>query len=468
MKKLTIFIVGMLVFSALAIANNPPEKPTINGPSSGEAGKEYTFTAVANDPDGDKIFYCFDWGDGNEFCTQYVNSGQQVEAKHTWQEKGTYVVTVTATDEHGAKSEPATLQVSMPLSQSIGYSGRLRIYILEPISRWNDYNKNPYNFGFLEFAYDENVNVPYMEKANIEVDWVPSQSNYPDVSEDNIMVIAALFNPSPHKGYAYPPSRNPFNAYYVDACAAARPGEEGSNSKEGTTHTVFIEVATATYCPYCPAMGGALKSIFDKNVYPFYYVSMIGDVNSIAYNRLKNDYNLYGYPTAFFDGGRKVLVGGTSNEATYENAINYCMGQDVHDLNLNLKVDWLTGCECGAILKINVTIENLEMGDVTPPNIIVEKPKKGCLYLFDREILSLPIETAIVFGKITLKANVTDDSGVKNVVFTVCGETLLDDNEPPYECLYDGTFGSHTLIIGAYDVNGNYAEEQIYLYVINI
>ncbi|MBC7128139.1 MAG: PKD domain-containing protein [Thermoplasmatales archaeon] len=114
MKKLTIFIVGMLVFSALAIANNPPEKPTINGPSSGEAGKEYTFTAVANDPDGDKIFYCFKWGDGNEFCTPYVNSGQQVEAKHTWQEKGTYVVTVTATDEHGAKSEPATLQVSMP------------------------------------------------------------------------------------------------------------------------------------------------------------------------------------------------------------------------------------------------------------------------------------------------------------------------------------------------------------------
>ncbi len=113
MKKLAIFI-ACLLFSAVVVANNPPEKPAIDGPSSGEAGKEYTFTAVADDPDGDKIFYYFNWGDGNEFCSPYVNSGQPYEATHTWQEKGTYVITVTATDEHGAKSEPASLQVSMP------------------------------------------------------------------------------------------------------------------------------------------------------------------------------------------------------------------------------------------------------------------------------------------------------------------------------------------------------------------
>ena len=119
-KMLPIFIAIMLAVtlpaSIEANNNNPPSKPTLQGPTEGEAGKSYTYTATSTDPDGDKIYYCFDWGDGNEFCTDMVNSGESVQASHTWQEKGTYVITVTATDEHGAKSEPATLQVKMPLN----------------------------------------------------------------------------------------------------------------------------------------------------------------------------------------------------------------------------------------------------------------------------------------------------------------------------------------------------------------
>lgn len=120
-RLLPIFIAIMLALALPAEIkannnnNNPPSKPTLQGPTEGEAGKSYTYTATSTDPDGDKIYYCFDWGDGNEFCTDMVNSGQSVQASHTWQEKGTYVITVTATDEHGAKSEPATLQVKMPL-----------------------------------------------------------------------------------------------------------------------------------------------------------------------------------------------------------------------------------------------------------------------------------------------------------------------------------------------------------------
>jgi len=122
-KVLAIFMAVVLAISLptgiKANNNNPPEKPIINGPTEGEAGQSYTYTAVTTDPDGDRIFYCFNWGDGtNEFCTDYVDSGTQVQASHTWQEKGTYTITVTAEDEHGAKSEPAVLQVKMPLVTS--------------------------------------------------------------------------------------------------------------------------------------------------------------------------------------------------------------------------------------------------------------------------------------------------------------------------------------------------------------
>ena len=132
-KMMGIGIVVLFLISAVQIApaktlNNPPEKPTITGPTSGEAGKSYTYTAVSTDPDGDKIFYCFDWGDGNELCTNLFNSGQQASASHTWKNEGDYTITVKATDENGAESEPATLRVSMPLE----YANKPSIKIIKP------------------------------------------------------------------------------------------------------------------------------------------------------------------------------------------------------------------------------------------------------------------------------------------------------------------------------------------------
>jgi len=65
------------------VLNNPPDRPTVTGPTSGKAGTSYRYTAVTTDPERDKIFYYFNWGDGNEMCTNLVNSGQSVEVSHT-------------------------------------------------------------------------------------------------------------------------------------------------------------------------------------------------------------------------------------------------------------------------------------------------------------------------------------------------------------------------------------------------
>ncbi len=232
------------------------------------------------------------------------------------------------------------------------YEGHLRIYIVEPESRWNMANQEPYHYAMLDMAFDDTISIPYLDTYEDTRTWSG------DAAEDNIMIMAALFNPVSHQGYAYPPSNNPFDAYYVDAAAAAYPGETGYNTvNEEFTHTVFIEEGSATWCGYCPAMATTLKSIYDSGDYPFYFVALVDDKSPDAADRLRNDYNIYGFPTAFFDGGRQVLVGGVGTEPPYRTRIESCGSEDVHEVNFSISLRWLGS----GSLEIDVSITNNEI-----------------------------------------------------------------------------------------------------------
>jgi len=112
---------------------------------------------------------------------------------------------------------------------STPYTGRLRVYIVEPLSRWDNYDNNPYHFGFLDFAINEQLSIEYHGTYTKQVTWNAVEAGYSNIQENNIMVIAAVFNPEINKGFANPPSKNPFDAHYVDAAAGVNPGETNSN-----------------------------------------------------------------------------------------------------------------------------------------------------------------------------------------------------------------------------------------------
>jgi PKD repeat protein len=101
------------------IISNPPNKPnTPDGSIRGKPGVSYLYQTSTTDPDGDLLYYTWDWGDGTPInWTGPYNSAQTVAASHTWSTKGSYSVKVKAKDTTGAErvwSDP--LPIMMPYS----------------------------------------------------------------------------------------------------------------------------------------------------------------------------------------------------------------------------------------------------------------------------------------------------------------------------------------------------------------
>lgn len=103
-----------------AIETNPPFAPEIDGPRSGKANTEQSYSISAIDPDGDTISYYIDWDDGSEsgWIGPYL-SGEPIIIDHVWIDQGNYVITVQAKDEHDIVSPVTYLEVSMPKKESI-------------------------------------------------------------------------------------------------------------------------------------------------------------------------------------------------------------------------------------------------------------------------------------------------------------------------------------------------------------
>jgi C1A family cysteine protease len=90
----------------ISVPNNPPATPSVpSGTRSGRHGTTYSYSTSAADPDGDKVKYTFDWGDGTtQTETGLVNSGNTASSSHSWARRGTYLVKAMATDSKSASS----------------------------------------------------------------------------------------------------------------------------------------------------------------------------------------------------------------------------------------------------------------------------------------------------------------------------------------------------------------------------
>ena len=99
--------------------NYPPNKPSINGSSKGQAGEFYDYIFSANDSDGDGIKFLVNWGDGSVEYSEIIPSDSELKISHLFEKKGSYVIKVRAFDLNLDYSDWATLEVSMPKNRMI-------------------------------------------------------------------------------------------------------------------------------------------------------------------------------------------------------------------------------------------------------------------------------------------------------------------------------------------------------------
>jgi len=111
--------------------NEPPNAPIIDGPTCGRVGVKYEYTFNSTDDDGVDFFYYVDWDDGSPIEIVYPTWPNPEEpgegiANHSWDAKGTYVISAITLDIHGAVSKRGYLEVTMPKNKQVSNMWYLR------------------------------------------------------------------------------------------------------------------------------------------------------------------------------------------------------------------------------------------------------------------------------------------------------------------------------------------------------
>jgi len=271
-KFLPILVVVFIVLSGFCAVALNIEKENINldyytYKNTGVGERDYTHTVLVEVGTGTWCYWCqftnavlhdiyingdYDFEyvelvDSNPLADQRINQYNIVGYPTSWFDGGyevlvggydTWTEYTSKMDNCGARTVPdicadlrvfwlddekIDVDISIQNNETSVYTGHIRAYVVEIVSRWKDYAGEDYNHGFLDYAFDQDITIPAGETYEDSTIWDGSSWDNPDLTMDNIQVVLAVFNSEWHQGYSDPPSGNPFNAYYVDETISATP-----------------------------------------------------------------------------------------------------------------------------------------------------------------------------------------------------------------------------------------------------
>jgi len=86
------------------------------------------------------------------------------------------------------------------------------------------------------------------------------------------------------------------------------------------------------------------------------------------------------------------------------------------------------------------------------PLVNIITPETNRLYVFDREIMTIPASESIIIGSITITVSADDPEGIRNVEFYIDNELKYNATKEPYSWRWSElSVGYHTIKIVVYD-----------------
>ena len=326
----------------------------------------------------------------------------EIEMNHLGNDKLDISIGMTW-DEDGSFSNPT-------------FNGYVRAYIVEKISRYNNYDGDPYHFGFLDYAFDQNVELEPREKQSLSTIWTGGDhqdkngNDFSDIDYDNINVFVAFFN-----------DESTASDKYSLQSAFAIPPEIEIASIEHIVNNQFVEVEDIA--------GGDLRIRGEAQ-------SEKSDIDELTYRWNNRPWQSTGVGN--FNGGFEVLIDTTD----VENGLN----------SLEIKAE-NTGASNSKQIEVNV------LNDFEKPNI---------------EILSHSDEDTV--GEVTIfEVIATDDNQIDKVQFNVNNgdwRAMYSNVDDKYIASWntqeaDAGNGEHVLSFRATDKSGNHKTHTINLTVFN-
>jgi len=144
--------------------------------------------------------------DGND---EKVSGGQSDTSNYeqaidtTGQRDDTDISLEIQMDHLGADKLDVTVSVTWNEDATLGnptFDGFLRAYIVEKISRYDNYDGDPYHFGFLDYAFEQSVELNPHEELELTTVWTGGDhedangDDFSDIDYENINIFVAFFN----------------------------------------------------------------------------------------------------------------------------------------------------------------------------------------------------------------------------------------------------------------------------------
>ena len=326
----------------------------------------------------------------------------EIEMNHLGNDKLDISIGMTW-DEDGSFSNPT-------------FNGYVRAYIVEKISRYNNYDGDPYHFGFLDYAFDQTVELEPREKQSLSTIWTGGDhqdkngNDFSDIDYDNINVFVAFFN-----------DESTASDKYSLESAFAIPPEIEIDSIDHIVNNQFEEVEDIA--------GGDLRIKGQAQ-------SEKSDIYELTYRWNNRPWKATGVGN--FNGEFEVIIDTTE----IENGLN----------NLEIKAE-NTGASNTRLIEVNV------LNDFENPTIELLSHSDGDT-----------VEEVTIFEVI-----VTDDNQIDKVQFNVNNgdwRAMYSNVEDKYIASWntqeaDAGNGEHILSFRATDKSGNHKTNSINLTVFN-